>query len=539
MMKRRGQASVVANPALVGAVTVLVVLVAVYLAYNANNGLPFVPTRELKVDLPNGNELVKGDEVREGGFRVGLVSAMKPIRLPSGQVVAQATLKLDRSAGAYPQDTTVTVRPRTALGLEYVDIERGSSKQLVPDGATLPVTQANSEVEFDQVINTFDAPTRAASQTNLQEFGDATAARGPDINTSIAGLPRTLGALAPVAANLADPRTQLSNFFTQLDLTAQTLAPVSPTLAHLFTTMSDTFGAIDRSPAALQATISQTPGTLAVGTRSLAVQTPFLADFAALGSDLSPALAALHDALPTVNSALSTGIRVTRRTPVLYSNLQGSMGALRDLATTPTTNAALRGLTATVSSLQPQLRFLGPYVTVCNDWNYWWTFVGNSQTSPTPEGYALRALLNLGNTGQPDDVASEPAALPAHGGTGIGTPTDLHVGGSVYGTAITPGGYADCSYGQNGYMQKAIPAGVPSQYQGYNIVYSAGGLPVPYRVGSTFNHLGADGKGVGRGPDRVPAGETYTSEPGGIAAPNNGTTQHPDNLPTLDPSVTP
>ena len=38
-----------ANPVLVGAVTVLAVLVAVFLAYNANQGLPFVPTRELKV----------------------------------------------------------------------------------------------------------------------------------------------------------------------------------------------------------------------------------------------------------------------------------------------------------------------------------------------------------------------------------------------------------------------------------------------------------------------------------------------------------
>ena len=37
------RASIVANPVLVGAVTTLVVIVAVFLAYNANNGLPFVP----------------------------------------------------------------------------------------------------------------------------------------------------------------------------------------------------------------------------------------------------------------------------------------------------------------------------------------------------------------------------------------------------------------------------------------------------------------------------------------------------------------
>ena len=32
-----------ASPTLVGAITTLIVILAVFLAYNANNGLPFVP----------------------------------------------------------------------------------------------------------------------------------------------------------------------------------------------------------------------------------------------------------------------------------------------------------------------------------------------------------------------------------------------------------------------------------------------------------------------------------------------------------------
>ena len=44
-----------ANPVLIGAVTVLIAIIAVFLAYNANTGLPFVPTRELKVDIANGS----------------------------------------------------------------------------------------------------------------------------------------------------------------------------------------------------------------------------------------------------------------------------------------------------------------------------------------------------------------------------------------------------------------------------------------------------------------------------------------------------
>ena len=46
---------------------------AVFIAYNANSGLPFVPTYHLNAELPSGGKLVKGNEVRVGGFRVGVV----------------------------------------------------------------------------------------------------------------------------------------------------------------------------------------------------------------------------------------------------------------------------------------------------------------------------------------------------------------------------------------------------------------------------------------------------------------------------------
>jgi hypothetical protein len=44
-VRGRGRAqSLAASPTLVGAITTLIVIVAVFLAYNASHGLPFVPT---------------------------------------------------------------------------------------------------------------------------------------------------------------------------------------------------------------------------------------------------------------------------------------------------------------------------------------------------------------------------------------------------------------------------------------------------------------------------------------------------------------
>ena len=43
MNRRPGDSGIATNPVLVGALTVLVTVIAVFVSYNANSGLPFVP----------------------------------------------------------------------------------------------------------------------------------------------------------------------------------------------------------------------------------------------------------------------------------------------------------------------------------------------------------------------------------------------------------------------------------------------------------------------------------------------------------------
>src|SRR5215207_1844138 len=115
-MRRSGGAALTASPVLVGAVTVLVTIVAVFLSYNATSGLPFVPTYDLKANLPNAAQLVRGFEVRIGGARVGLISEIEPLRRDDGSTYAQVTMKLDKELEPLPADSTLLVRPRSSLG---------------------------------------------------------------------------------------------------------------------------------------------------------------------------------------------------------------------------------------------------------------------------------------------------------------------------------------------------------------------------------------------------------------------------------------
>ena len=86
-MSRRGRASIAASPVLVGAVTLLVAIVAIFLSYNANSGLPFVPTYDLEARLPNAANLVEGNEVRIGGARVGVIDEIEPVPSDDGDAV--------------------------------------------------------------------------------------------------------------------------------------------------------------------------------------------------------------------------------------------------------------------------------------------------------------------------------------------------------------------------------------------------------------------------------------------------------------------
>jgi virulence factor Mce-like protein len=492
---RKTQTSAFANPVLIGAVTVLAALVAVFLAYSANQGLPFVPTKELKVDVPDGSQLVDGNEVREGGFRIGFVSDLRPTRLPNGTTGAQLTLKLVPSYGRVPVDSSVVIRTRSVLGLKYVDLRKGSSSRLIPDGGLLYSPDA-VPVQFDQIFSTFDPKTRSAIKRDLTGFGDTFAGRGAALNDTIASLPALFRHLTPVARYLSDPGTGLSRFLRSLDSFMATVAPVAGVNARLFTDMASTFEAISRSSSALQSTISRSPSTLDVSTDSLRSQQPFLVDFTSLGNSLAPATASLRAALPDINPALEVGARTLKRTPALNSRLQQVMGALKSLALAPGTNVTLNGLAYTTQTLNPMLRYLGPYVTVCNDWNYWWTYLSEHLSERTSFGLAQRALLNQVNGSQPNNVGSQGATAPVNGGG-----SDSPLGGNEffhaqpYGAAIDTQGNADCETGQRGYPKKL-------NYFDPKARNLATDVHTPGDQGPTFT-----------GRARVPAGETFSRNP--------------------------
>ena len=457
-MRRTATSGLFSNPVLVGAVTVLVTTVAVFLSYNANKGLPFVPTKQLNIELPNGANLLPGNDVRQGGFRIGQVSDMRPIMLKNGEVGALATLKIDKRSSEIPVDSRFAIRPRSVLGLKYVELEVGESDEILEDGATLPFDRAHIPVELDQFYGIFDEETREGAQDNLRGFGDAFTQRGPSLNRTIEDAPRFLEHLQPVMTVLGDRDTRLDRFFGELGDFTRVVAPVADRYAHGFEAGADTFEAWSRYPDELGRTIEKSVPTLDTSIRSLRVQRPFLVEFAGFSRELNGVAQELPGALPKIIPALERGIPVLRRSPEINDKLQAALAALERLMGAPGTGRALRGLTSTVGTLNPAVRYLGPYITVCNYFNYSWTNVAEHLSEPDLTGGSQRTLLNTAGqqidaNGQRTGVTTLGAAYPANGGP-IQQSTPQYLHSNNYSAAVTKDGEADCESGQRGYMEK-------------------------------------------------------------------------------------
>jgi virulence factor Mce-like protein len=359
-----------ANPVLVGAVTLLVTVVAVFLAYNANAGLPFVPTYDIRAEVPDAAELTVGNDVRLGGTRVGQVQAINA-RVRDGRAQAILDLKLEKGVGPLRDDTRLVIRQRSNVGLKYVELIPGTEGARLAGGATLGAEQAIPPVDLDDALSTYDEPTRLALRDLLNGFGGGLAGRGSDLNRAIGALPDTFGDLTVVANLLARPGTDLDGFIDGLAAAAHTVAPVASTLASAFDRGAVTFGAIADQGDAFGRFFDSAAALERTGTPALRALRPVLATGSALAGDLRPGLAVLPGASRRIALSLRrTGPEIGGLVAIA-APLSDTIASARRLARDPDTTGALDRLIDIVRRAVPTLRRFNPIQTRCNALGIW------------------------------------------------------------------------------------------------------------------------------------------------------------------------
>jgi virulence factor Mce-like protein len=449
--RRRGGAALTASPVLVGAVTVLVTIVAVFLSYNANSGLPFVPTYDLKANLPNAAQLVKGFEVRIGGARVGVISDIDPRQREDGSTYAQVTMKLDKEIEPLPAGSKLRVRPRSALGLKYIELtpgRAGAEREGLAAGSVIGVERVQTAVELDEVLGMFDAPARIGSRNSLDGYGAGLAGRGQGINTAIEAVVPLLRDLEPVAHNLSDSETRLGRFFAELADAAEEAAPVAEQQAALFANLDTSFTALASiARPYLQETISEGPPSEEVAIRDFPRQRPFIRNNAAFFRELRPGVATLPRSAPILAAAFEAGTDVLPRTERMNEDLADVFEALAEFSEDPIVRQGVDQLTRLSSSLRPTLRFLTPAQTVCNYGTLWFRNAASLLSDGDPNGTWQRFMVVAAPTLRSSNVfGPNNEGLPSSG-IADGPQVENHLHANPYPNTAAPGQTQECEAG--------------------------------------------------------------------------------------------
>ena len=455
-MNRR-PSSLAASPLLIGALTTLIVVVAVFLSYNANNGLPFVPTYDINVELPQASGLQQANQVRIAGSRVGIVGSLKPRQNPrTGRITVIAKLKLEKKYQPLPADTRAVVQSVSSVGLKYLELEKGHSSAKLEPGSTIPLAQTREPVDIEELFNMFDKPTRTAIKVNTNNFGDGLAGRGLNINAIIHELRPLVANAIPALHNLAAPQTGLRQLFIDLDRAASQTAPVAEQNAELFTNLDTFFKAWGEVSSSIEAANKGGPPSLEQGIYSLPHEKPFYEAAAKFMRLLRPSAQALRTVAPQLGHAFSVGAKNLAAATALNTRLAESNQALQEFTQNPVIPLAFEDFSETLEIGNPLLAGIAPEQVNCNYWTLFFRNIASLDSENIGVGTLARASTLLAPTGPNNEgfpsavIADGPSIEHAVGQTTVIDNNHLHY--NPYPNVTGPGQADVCEAGNETYV---------------------------------------------------------------------------------------
>jgi virulence factor Mce-like protein len=151
-----------------------------------------------KTSFAEATQLATEADVRISGVPVGKVKTIEPDKRTGRSNVV---IELQSRYAPLPSDARAILRQKTLLGETYVELSPGTANApKLPEGGTLPASQISQTVQLDEIFRTFDADTRAAFQTWMQEQARGVSGYGRDINDALGNL----GPFAEDTARLVD-----------------------------------------------------------------------------------------------------------------------------------------------------------------------------------------------------------------------------------------------------------------------------------------------------------------------------------------------
>ncbi len=217
-------------------------------------------------DFQDASGLVTGDNVLLGPAAVGTVKSISLTR--NGQ--ANIGLSL-HGTGTLHQGTVARIQEDSLSGIadKYVSLEPGpGTNPAIPSGGTIGSGDTYSEVNIDELFDSFNGATRRGLANLIQ--GEATSLRGKGklANRTLEYLAPGLESTSAVTKELARDEPAFDGLLVKGAVAMKALAARSSQLSDLIANTDTATGAIARQSESLQTALSLLPSTLRRSTRT-------------------------------------------------------------------------------------------------------------------------------------------------------------------------------------------------------------------------------------------------------------------------------
>ncbi len=337
----------------------LVVLIVAYLVFAGGGGADY------KLELAEGDQLVRGDQVQVGGVPVGSVTDIEL----TPDYKALVTIHVESSLVPLHHGTSAQVRvpSLTSVANRYIALTPGPNKPnpAYPSGATLPASVTGEVTDLDQLFNTLNPKTRKGLQGFIQGTAEQYVGQGRSFKSDTQLFPPVLSSASHFFSELARDQPTFTSFLVESAKAVTTIGARQASLADLIENQNKAFRAIGSRQSDLARGLKQLPVTLRQGNRTFA-ELP--ATFTALGKLIEtqrPTLKSTNALLDRLRPLLSTATPVVHNFSQAFSR-PGANNDLTDLVRVlpvlakQLTTASPATVTALNESV-PVTAFFGPY----------------------------------------------------------------------------------------------------------------------------------------------------------------------------------
>ncbi|MGH3342913.1 MAG: MCE family protein [Carbonactinosporaceae bacterium] len=243
----------------------------------------FVDTKEYTAVFEDVTGLVKGDDVRIAGVRVGHIEDIEI----KDRTLAEITMSVDADH-PLSRSTQAAIRYRNLLGQRYVALMEGpGSTSPLPDGGSIPPSRTEEALDLNALFNGFKPLFQALSPNDVNTFAfeiiQTLQGEGSTINGLLAhtaSLTNTLADRDQVIGRVIDNLNQLlgtvherdqrlANLIVQLQRFMSGLAAdrdaIGDSLENINALTAETAGLVDEGRPAIEtdiARLSEVAGTL-------------------------------------------------------------------------------------------------------------------------------------------------------------------------------------------------------------------------------------------------------------------------------------